>query len=175
MDPIGPAVKKYDLDAVYEIASYKVGGSELENVFTLDGKAYPEAPALRVSQGAKVLIRLINASAEESHVMHLHGYTFKIVALDGNPLAQPISANTVNLAPSQTADIVVAANNLGAWMFHCHVLDHLVNPGPYGEGSEKEIAEMGGLMTYLQVLPGKVQTSYLAACSLTNDPTCSKP
>jgi hypothetical protein len=105
----------------------------------------------------------------------LHGYTFKIIAMDGNPLAQPISANTVNLAPSQTADIVVAANNPGTWMFHCHVLDHLVNPGPYGEGSEKEIAEMGGLMTYLQVLPGKVQTSYLAACSLTNDPTCSKP
>jgi FtsP/CotA-like multicopper oxidase with cupredoxin domain len=175
VDPAGSIKKTYDRDVVYEIASYKVGGSELENVFTLNGKAYPEAPALRVRLGDKILIRLVNSSAEETHVMHLHGYTFKIVALDGNPLEHPISANTVNLAPSQTADIMVAANNPGAWMFHCHVLDHLVNPGPYGDGSEKEIAEMGGLMTYLQVLSGKVDTSYLAACSLTKDPTCSKP
>jgi manganese oxidase len=176
VDPAGPTGKTDEVDAVYEIASFKVGGSELENLFTLNGKAYPEAPALRVPLGARVRLRLVNASAEETHVMHLHGYTFQVIALDGNPLAQPLSANTVNLAPSQTADIRVSANHPGVWMFHCHVLDHLVNPGPYGDGSEKEIAEMGGLMTYLDVLPGsKIQTDYLAACSLSTDPTCSRP
>ncbi len=172
IDPAAPG-PHYDVDALYEIASFKIGGSDQENVFTLNGKACPEAPALKIAQGARVLIRLVNASAEESHVMHLHGYTFKIVALDGNPVAHPVEANTVNLAPSQTADIAFVASNPGTWMFHCHVLDHLVNPGPKGEGSETQIPDMGGLMTFVQVLPkSQVNQDYQAAGSITKDPTC---
>ncbi len=76
--------------------------------------------------------------------MHLHGYTFKIIALDGNPVKNPISADTVNLGPSQTADIAFTANNPGEWMFHCHILDHTINPSPAGDGSATQMAEMGG-------------------------------
>jgi hypothetical protein len=174
VDPAKPTVKTYDVEAAYEMASFKAGGSETENIFTLDGKAYPEAPALRVGLGSKVLIRLVNASGEESHVMHLHGYTLGIVALDGNPLAQPVSVNTVLLAPSQTADIAFVADNPGTWMFHCHILDHMINPSASEEGSENQIAAMGGLVTYLDVVPrGNIQADYLAAGSLM-DPTCSK-
>jgi len=176
VDPAKPAGKTYDVDAAYEMGSFKVMGSEVENMFTLNGKAYPEAPALRVPLGAKVRVRLVNASAEESHVMHLHGYTFKIIALDGNPVANPQAVNTVLLAPSQTADIAFVANNPGIWMFHCHILDHMINPGPEGDGSETQAAEMGGLMTYVDVVAqGERQTDYQAACSLTKDPTCSRP
>ncbi len=176
VDPAAAKPEPNTVDATYEIASWKVMDSEVENLFLLDGKAYPEAPALRVPLGAKVRLRLVNASAESSHVMHLHGYTFKIVALDGNPLATPISVNTVSLAPSQTADVVLVANNPGTWMFHCHILDHMINPGPGGDGSDKKIPEMGGLVTYLSVQPGgKTENDYLPACSLMFDPTCSKP
>jgi FtsP/CotA-like multicopper oxidase with cupredoxin domain len=162
-----------DVDALYEMASFKLGGVDNENVFTLDGKACPEAPALRVSKGARVRIRMVNSSAEESHVMHLHGYTFKIVAMDGNQLAQPISANTVNLGPSQTADVEFTADNPGLWMFHCHILDHLINPGPAGDGSETQIADMGGLMTYVEVVdwPHPKQT-YVSAGSVSGNGTC---
>ncbi|MCL6593285.1 MAG: multicopper oxidase domain-containing protein [Alicyclobacillus sp.] len=153
VDPASPppAPQQPVVDAVYEMASFKVDGSEQENVFTLDGKAYPEAPVLNVPRGALVHLRLVNASAEESHVMHLHGYTFKIVARDGNPLPQPESANTVLLGPSQTADIEFVADNPGNWMFHCHILDHTVNPGPESEGSAQKMADMGGLVTWIHV------------------------
>jgi FtsP/CotA-like multicopper oxidase with cupredoxin domain len=164
---------KPKVDALYEIASFKIGGSESENVFTLNGKACPEAPALRVAKGSLVHLRLVNASAEESHVMHLHGYTFKIVALDGNPLVQPIWANTVHLAPSQTADVEFTANNPGIWMFHCHILDHLINPGPAGDGSETQIADMGGLMTFVEVVDwARPKTDYLAAGAVTSESIC---
>lgn len=141
----------YDVDALYELASFKVGGSEGENVFTMNGKAYPETPALNVKKGQRVLIRLVNASAEETHVMHLHGYTFAIVARDGNPLSQPVYADTVTLGPSQTADIAFTANNPGQWMFHCHILDHTENPSAAGDGSATQMATMGGLMTFINV------------------------
>jgi manganese oxidase len=176
VDPAKPAGPRYDAEAVYEMASFKIAGSDQENVFTLDGKAYPEAPALKVPMGGRVCLRLVNSSAEESHVMHLHGYTFQIVALDGNPVAHPIEANTVLLAPSQTADIAFTAGNPGAWMFHCHILDHMINPGPKGDGSETQMADMGGLMTFVDVVPkGQAKDDYLSAGSLVFDPTCSKP
>ncbi len=173
VEPLRPVKRTYDVEAFYEMASFKVGGSDQENVFTLDGKAFPESPVLHVPLGARVLLHLVNASAENDHVMHLHGYTFQIIALDGNPLLHPYSANTVNLAPSQTADVAFTANNPGKWMFHCHILDHTINPGPQGEGNETTPANMGGLMTYIDVVPKKeVKTDYRAAGELYSDPTC---
>ncbi len=122
---------------------------------------------LRVRRGDRVLIRLINSSAEESHVMHLHGYTFRVVALDGNPAPNPAAVNTVLLAPSQTADIAFTADNPGKWMFHCHILDHTINPSPAGDGSATRMAEMGGLMTYVEVMPkGRADSGYVSAGSL---------
>jgi manganese oxidase len=173
VDPRGPARPRYDVEAIYEIASFKVGGSDQENVFTLDGKAFPEAPVLRVPLGARVLLHLVNASGENDHVMHLHGYTFRVVALDGNPLVHPYSANTVNLGPSQTADVAFTAGNPGKWMFHCHTTDHMINPGPQGEGDASTPANMGGLMTFIEVMPhGPVEKGYLAAGGLYSDGSC---
>jgi hypothetical protein len=37
-------------------------------------------------------------------------------------------------------------------MLQCHVLDHTINPGR-GDGSATTMADMGGLITYLQVTP----------------------
>ncbi|HXL72401.1 MAG TPA: multicopper oxidase domain-containing protein [bacterium] len=175
VEPARPRKQTYDVEAFYEMASFKVGGSDQENVFTLDGKAFPEAPVLYVPLGARVLLHLVNASSENDHVMHLHGYTFRIIALDGNSLENPILANTVNLGPSQTADVAFTANNPGKWMFHCHILDHVINPGPQGEGNETTPANMGGLMTYINVSSKEdVKTDYLAAGELYSDPTCQR-
>lgn len=160
-----------EIDALYVIGAFKIGGSEEENAFVLNGKAYPEAPALVVPEGAKVRLRLVNASAEQSHVMHLHGYTFAITALDGNPLRIPIKANTITLGAAQTADIVFTADNPGAWMFHCHILDHTINPGPNGDGSAAHMVGMGGLVTFVDVTPrANVQQSYVAASTMMHGP-----
>ena len=142
------------VDLLAEVASFKVDRSESENLFAVNGEAYPDAPAVTVRQGDTVRLRLVNASAEETHVMHLHGYTFRIVARDGNDLAQPERANTVMLGASQTADIEFVADNPGTWMLHCHIMDHTVNPGPGSEGSASHEAEMGGLVTFIKVVPG---------------------
>ncbi len=152
VDPAPSSKRVKEVDALLEMASFKVGSSEAENVFTFNGKAFPDAPALIVHQGDTVRLRLVNASAEESHVFHLHGYTFQIVAQDGNELKTPLEANTVLLGASQTADIRFVAKNLGTWMAHCHIMDHTINPGPNAEGSATHIAEMGGLTSFIQVV-----------------------
>ena len=162
-----PNHRSNEIDTLYVVSSYKVGGSETENAFMMNGKSYPLAPALIVPEKATVRIRIVNASSEEAHVMHLHGYTFHIVALDGNRLKNSIAANTVMLGAAQTADVVFKADNPGKWMFHCHILDHTINPGPYGDGSAKHMVGMGGLVTLVDVVPrSQMITGYRAASSL---------
>ncbi|WP_281276499.1 multicopper oxidase domain-containing protein [Dictyobacter kobayashii] len=79
------------------------------------------------------------------HPMHMHGGSFQIVAEDGHMLPQPITKDTVQVAPGETYDLV-----FNAWAppgsvypFHCHILAHLMNPGQTGE-------EMGGLITLIE-------------------------
>jgi FtsP/CotA-like multicopper oxidase with cupredoxin domain len=75
--------------------------------------------------------------------MHLHGMNFKIVAYDGVPLppAQQVVRNTVPVNPGELVDIEFVADNVGTWMFHCHVLHHVTNDG----------AEPGGLVALVKV------------------------
>lgn len=96
------------------------------NVFTINGKAYPDTEPLLVKEGEKMLIRLINAGSSVTHPMHLHGHSFKIVAIDGNavPEAAQLIRDTLPIAPGERYDIEVIANNPGIWVFHCHELHH---------------------------------------------------
>ncbi|MBX5437181.1 MAG: multicopper oxidase domain-containing protein [Alicyclobacillaceae bacterium] len=144
VDPATPSTH-YDVDALYVLGGWNIaGGEDNEDGFTMDGKPYPNAPQLNVKLGQTVRIRLINASGMSEHAMHLHGYTFRVIAIDGNPVAHPQAQNTLTLLPGETADIAFTANNPGRWMFHCHILDHTMNPGD-------EVDDMGGLVTFINV------------------------
>jgi FtsP/CotA-like multicopper oxidase with cupredoxin domain len=181
VDPAAPQARPYDVEAVYEMSSFKAGTeTEEENTFAFNGKAFPEAPVLNVGLGKRILLRLINASAEQPHVMHLHGYNFQVVALDGNPLDHPYRANSILLGPAQTADVAFTASRPGNWMFQCHFLDHVMNPVSKEVRDEMRedasITPMGGLMTFINVLAeGPVDQGYEPAGSITHDPTCSDP
>ncbi len=181
VDPASSKASPYDVEAVYEMCSFKAGAeAEEENTFALNGKAFPESPVLNVPLGSRVLLRLVNASAEQSHVMHLHGYTFKVMCLDGNPLEHPYKANTIMLGPSQTADVAFTADRPGSWMFQCHFLDHVMNPVSNAVRDEMRedhaICPMGGLVTFVNVSADKqASRDFQPAGSITRDPTCTGP
>lgn len=138
------AQSPHAVDALFEIGAFKVDASPMENVFTLDGKPAPEAPQLTVHIGDLVRLRLVNNSAECYHAMHLHGGTFWLVDEDGHPLKHPLEMNVISLAPAETADIEFVARNPGTWMFHCHIMDHMMNP-------DDNVDDMGGLVTYIHI------------------------
>ncbi|MBI3685067.1 multicopper oxidase domain-containing protein [Candidatus Azambacteria bacterium] len=96
------------------------------NVFTINGRSFPDSEPIMVNKGERVRLRLINAGTSTIHPMHLHGHQFKIVATDGNavPQAAQLTKNTIALNPGETYDIEFTAENPGVWVFHCHELHH---------------------------------------------------
>jgi FtsP/CotA-like multicopper oxidase with cupredoxin domain len=71
---------------------------------------------IRVKQGQRVLLRLLNASATENVVLALPGHQFKIIAMDGNPVPNPRSVEVLSLAVAERVDAVVEMNAPGVWI-----------------------------------------------------------
>jgi FtsP/CotA-like multicopper oxidase with cupredoxin domain len=60
-----------------------------------------------------------------SHPIHLHGFFFQVLDENGQP-AHPIAwRDTVDVPFEKTVRFIVRYDDRpGAWMFHCHILDH---------------------------------------------------
>ncbi len=96
------------------------------NVFTMNGCSFPGTQALVARRGERVRIRVGNLSTMSHHSIHLHGYTFKVVATDGGeiPAAAQWPEVTVHVPTGSTRTIEFIANEPGDWVFHCHMLHH---------------------------------------------------
>jgi FtsP/CotA-like multicopper oxidase with cupredoxin domain len=71
---------------------------------------------IRVKQGQRVLMRLLNASATENVVLALPGHSFKVIAMDGNPVPNPTSVEVLSLAVAERVDAIVEMNSPGVWV-----------------------------------------------------------
>ncbi len=71
---------------------------------------------IRVKQGQRVLMRLLNASATENVILALPGHKFTVIAMDGNPVPNPKSVELLSLAVAERVDAVVEMNNPGVWV-----------------------------------------------------------
>lgn len=98
------------------------GGMMNPDVWTINGQTYPNTEPLWVRQGDRVQVRLFNMSME-SHPMHLHGHSFRVIDFNGQSLS--LVKDTVNVGHMDTVDIEFVANNSGTWFFHCHKPMHM--------------------------------------------------
>jgi FtsP/CotA-like multicopper oxidase with cupredoxin domain len=91
------------------------------DLYTINGKSANNMEILKVTEGDTVKIRLVNAGYI-SHKIHLHGYEFKIVSTDGQPINNPaiIKDQTVTVAPGERYDLVFKANNPGTSYIESH-------------------------------------------------------
>ena len=104
------------------------GGELGTDLFLMNGHAHESIPQMRLAEGERVLIRLINAG-NLPHAIHTHGHSFKIVATDGNdvPEGMALVKDTVLIGPGERYDLELDGNNPGVWMFHCHMENHAAN------------------------------------------------
>jgi FtsP/CotA-like multicopper oxidase with cupredoxin domain len=86
------------------------------DVTTINGKMMGAGEPLRVKQGQRVLLHVLNSSATEPHWVSLSGHTLRVVALDGNPVPQPQDVPMLRLGPAERATCLVEMNNPGVWV-----------------------------------------------------------
>jgi manganese oxidase len=98
------------------------------NVFTFNSVLYPKIESLVVKTGERVRIRLANVMMG-SHPIHLHGHEFLVTRRGGKRLSPEgqFSEVTVLVAPGETRDIELIADNPGDWAIHCHKTHHVMN------------------------------------------------
>ncbi len=90
-------------------------------VWSLNNKPLFASDSIKIKQGETVRFIIINRTMMH-HPMHLHGHFFRVINGQGNHA--PLK-HTVDVAPMQTTVIEFAAEELGDWLFHCHLLYHL--------------------------------------------------
>jgi FtsP/CotA-like multicopper oxidase with cupredoxin domain len=71
---------------------------------------------IRVKRGQRVLMHLLNASGTENVVLSLPGHTFKVLAMDCNPVPNPAAVETLSLAVAERVDAIVEMNSPGVWV-----------------------------------------------------------
>jgi FtsP/CotA-like multicopper oxidase with cupredoxin domain len=101
MMPMGPPINS--LEVGYKYASF-------------NDKLHSAAEPLRVKQGQRVLFHFLNASATQDVSLALPGHTFKVIALDGNPVPNPQAVATISLSVAERVDAIVEMNQPGVWI-----------------------------------------------------------
>ena len=86
-------------------------------MFSINDKSMGAGEPIRVHQGERVLMHLLNASASMNRRLALPGHHFQILALDGNPVPTPRTVDVVDLGPGERVDAIVEMTQPGVWIF----------------------------------------------------------
>ena len=83
---------------------------------TINGKMLGFGDPVKVKQGERVMMHILNSSPTEVHWISFSGHSFKVVALDGNQVPQPQTVSILRLAPAERVSAVVEMDNPGVWI-----------------------------------------------------------
>jgi FtsP/CotA-like multicopper oxidase with cupredoxin domain len=126
----------------------------LYDVSTINGRVLGFGEPLKVKEGQRVLLHIVNSSATETHWIALAGHQFQVVALDGNPVPQTAALSMLRLAPAERVSAVVEMNNPGQWILG-EVRKHVQAAGM---GIVVEYANRSGKLEWQQ--PDKLVWNY---------------
>jgi FtsP/CotA-like multicopper oxidase with cupredoxin domain len=84
--------------------------------FTINGRMLAHGEPVRVKQGERVLFHVLNGSATEIRSLALPGHTFKVLALDGNPVPTPAEVPIIWLGTAERISAIVEMKQPGVWV-----------------------------------------------------------
>jgi CopA family copper-resistance protein len=90
-------------------------------VWSLNNRTLFDSDSIKIRKGEVVHFIMINRTMMH-HPMHLHGHFFRVINGQGD--RSPLK-HTVDVQPMETTVIEFAAEEVGDWFFHCHLLYHL--------------------------------------------------
>jgi manganese oxidase len=98
---------------------------------TINGRSWPHTERLSFALGESVEWRVINASAA-IHPMHLHGAYYRVDAYGNGERDERFTPEkrqmvvTQNMGPGDTMDLNWKPDRPGHWLFHCHIVAHIM-------------------------------------------------
>ena len=84
--------------------------------YSINDKSLGAGEPIRVKEGQRILLHLLNASAIENRRIALPGHKFRVIALDGNPVPSPQLVETLFLGAGERIDAIVEMTNPGVWI-----------------------------------------------------------
>ena len=91
---------------------YEVG----YKIFTINGKQLGHGEPLRVKYGERILFHIINGSGSEIRSLALPGHTFRVIALDGNPVPNPAQVPVLWIGTAERISAIVEMKHPGVWV-----------------------------------------------------------
>jgi len=126
IEPSGIAESLSQYDREFFLALHDWGGSmepsgdgsamPMYEVSTINGKMLGFGEPIRVQQGERVMLHILNSSPTEVHWVALAGHSFHVVALDGNPVARVQTVDMLRLGPAERVSAIVQMNAPGVWV-----------------------------------------------------------
>ena len=104
---------------------------KFEGWLSINGKSWPHTERLRAKLGSPEHWRIVNATPLD-HPMHLHGFFFNVDAVGDQESAHLLPAAERRVAVTElvhafhTFDMTWTPERAGNWVFHCHILDHMM-------------------------------------------------
>jgi FtsP/CotA-like multicopper oxidase with cupredoxin domain len=118
--------------------------------YAIRGRLYSARHKALPARVGETQIWTVTNSTKWSHPLHLHGFFFQVLDDSGAPVRPLAWKDTVDIPFEKTVRLAVRFDDregvTGAWMLHCHILDH---------------AE-GGLMGVVQVGPANADAGSAA-------------
>ncbi|MEI6715353.1 MAG: multicopper oxidase domain-containing protein [Verrucomicrobiota bacterium] len=92
-------------------------------IWSFDGKTVAQEPYVKIKRGEIIELELVNDTMMH-HPIHLHGHFFRLLMGQGN--RSPLK-HTVDVPPMGKRTLEFEANEAKDWMFHCHILYHMMS------------------------------------------------
>ncbi|MDX2112789.1 MAG: multicopper oxidase domain-containing protein [Alphaproteobacteria bacterium] len=102
----------------------RLGGNMERYIWTINEKKFSEAEPIRLKYGERVRLNFTNETMM-AHPMHLHGMFVQLE--NGQPAAKLPNKHTVIVPPGGSYSVLVTADEIGEWAFHCHLLYHMAS------------------------------------------------
>jgi FtsP/CotA-like multicopper oxidase with cupredoxin domain len=84
--------------------------------FSINDRSLGFGDPLRVKEGQRIMLRILNASATRLRRIAFAGHRFRVLALDGNPVPSPQDVDVLELGPAERVDALVTMNAPGVWI-----------------------------------------------------------
>ena len=123
MDFLWPATRDPKLESAGESAMKASLAKRMPHGFevgyarsAINGRMLGHGDPIRVKPRERVLFHVVNGSATEIRSLALPGHTFRVVALDGNPVPTPREVPVLWIGTGERVSAVVQMTHPGVWI-----------------------------------------------------------